>query len=309
MRIVRTLTLIFIISAINLSAQQKQVCVTVDDLPVVSYGRPTQEFLEEVTNKLIATFDSHSIPAIGYVNEKKLYVNGLLDQDKVNLLELWLSAGYELGNHTYSHPSYHRTSFDDFKEDVMKGEIVTRPLTNKYDKNIKYFRHPYLQVGKTKGAADSLSNFLKSKGYIEAPVTIDPDDYLFAKHYQTALNKGDSVSAKKVAQAYLTHVESKIQFYENVSQQLFGTNISHTLLIHANLLNADYLDEIAEIFKRNGYTFISQRKVLEDKLYQEPITKFGNWGISWMDRWAISRERYDLLKDDPRVSEFIIGSE
>jgi peptidoglycan/xylan/chitin deacetylase (PgdA/CDA1 family) len=289
----------------NSFAQQKQVCITVDDLPVVRYGRPTQAFLEEVTNKLIATFDAYSIPAIGYVNEKKLYVNGKVDQNRVHLLELWLGAGYELGNHTYSHPSYHRTSFEDFTKDIMKGEVITRSLTKKHDKDLKFFRHPFLQIGKTKSAADSLSSFLESRGYHEAPVTIDPDDYLFAKSYQTALNGGDSVLSKKIGKAYLTHMESKIHFYENVSQHLFGENIAHTLLIHANLLNADYLDEVAEIFKQNSYTFISQKEVLEDKLYQEPITKFGNWGISWMDRWTISQKKYDLLKNDPLVPEFI----
>lgn len=305
MRIAKALTLTFLVSGLHSYAQQKQVCVTVDDLPVVSYGKPTQEFLEDVTSKLITTFDKYAIPAIGYVNEKKLYVNGNVDQDKVHLLALWLNAGYELGNHTYSHPSYHRTSFDDFTKDIMKGELITRPLSEDHGKDLKYFRHPFLQIGKTKGAADSLSSFLRGIGYIEAPVTIDPDDYLFAKSYQTALNNVDSVLAKKVAKAYLDHMESKIHFYENVSQQLFGKNIAHTLLIHANLLNADYLNEVAEIFIRNGYTFISQKEVLEDKLYQESITKFGNWGISWMDRWAISRGKYDLLNSDPQVPEFV----
>lgn len=296
--------LILTISLLSI-AQKKQVCITVDDLPVVSYGRPTQELLEDVTNKFIAAFNKYDIPAIGYVNEKKLYVNEKVDQKKVRLLKLWLSAGYELGNHTYSHPSYHRTSFDDFTKDILKGEIVTKALSANHGKDLKYFRHPFLQIGKTKSAVDSLSSFLHSKGYQEAPVTIDPDDYLFAKSYHTALNRGDSDMAKKVAMAYLTHMESKIHFYESVSHQLFGKNIAQTLLIHANLLNADYLNEVVEIFIRNGYTFISQKEVLEDTSYQEPITKFGNWGISWMDRWAISRGKYELLKDDPRVPEFV----
>ena len=308
MQISKVLTFIFLVTGISSSAQQKQVCITVDDLPVVSYGKPTQAFLEEVTTKLIATFDRYSIPAIGYVNEKKLYEKNKVDTDKVHLLDLWLTSGYELGNHTYSHPSYHRTSFDDFTQDVMKGEMVTRPLAITHGKDLKYFRHPYLQIGKSKGAADSLSSFLESKGYTEAPVTIDPDDYLFAKAYQTALNKQDSVLAREVGQAYLNHMESKIDFYESVSMQLFGRSIAQTLLIHANLLNANYLDEVAELFKKKGYAFVSQQEVLLDSAYKTPITKFGNWGISWMDRWAISQEEYDLLKSDPLVPDFISGS-
>jgi peptidoglycan/xylan/chitin deacetylase (PgdA/CDA1 family) len=305
MRITKVFTFLFIVFSIHAAAQQKQVCITVDDLPVVSYGNHTQEILKEVTSKFVATFDQYAIPAIGYVNEKKLYVDDLVNQDKVSLLVSWLEAGYELGNHTYAHPSYHRVTFDEFTKGVIKGAAITRPLSIEHGQDIKYFRHPYLHIGNTKAAADSLHRFLQREGYIEAPVTIDPDDYLFARVYQKARNSEDHESALKVADAYLEHMENKIVFYEKVSEQLFGRNIAQTLLIHANLLNADYLDEIAELFSKKGYVFVSQQDVLKDPLYKTPVTKFGNWGISWMDRWAISQERYDLLKSDPQVPEFI----
>ncbi|MEM6362102.1 MAG: hypothetical protein AAF149_16790 [Bacteroidota bacterium] len=45
--------------------QQKKLCVTVDDLPVVSYGKSDADFLREVTTKLISTFNNYAIPAIG----------------------------------------------------------------------------------------------------------------------------------------------------------------------------------------------------------------------------------------------------
>lgn len=286
-------------------AQQKQVCVTVDDLPVVNYGKNDPEFLEEVTSKLISTFNSYSIPAIGYVNGGKLYDQGILDEDRVTLLKKWLKSGYNLGNHTFSHYNYHKTSFTDFTEDVLNGEDVIKDLTQQFKRPYEYFRHPYLRIGASKESADSLRQFLKAHGYREAPVTIDPDDYLFAKVYQIALNKADSTKAKKVADAYLVHMESKILFYEKLSQELFSRDIAHTLLIHANLLNADYLDEVAEIFKKHGYTFVSQEEVLKDSAYSSPVTKYGDWGMSWMDRWAMSNEKYDLLGADPKVPEFI----
>lgn len=301
------LVVVFWLAFVEMSwAQQKQVCVTVDDLPVVNYGNDDPEFLKEVTEKLITTFDAHSIPAIGYVNERKLYKDGRLDESNVALLEYWLEAGYELGNHTYSHHNYHKTPFNTFTEDILKGEKITRPLSEKYGMPYRFFRHPYLRIGKTQSSADSLSSFLSDQGYTESPVTIDPDDYLFAKAYHIALKKGDSLKASKVATAYLKHIEKKIQFYEEVSTKLFNRNISHTLLIHANLLNADYLGEVAQIFKKKGYTFISQEEVLKDTAYGTPVTRYGDWGMSWMDRWAMTQGKNTLLRDDPLVPEFIL---
>jgi len=57
---------------------QKEVCVTIDDLPVVNYSIKEPAHLLDITTKLIQTFQQYQIPAIGYVNESKLYLNGKL---------------------------------------------------------------------------------------------------------------------------------------------------------------------------------------------------------------------------------------
>lgn len=294
----------FIVCSSSL-AQHKKVCVTIDDLPVVSYVKSDHKIRVEITSKLLSTFNQYAIPAIGYVNERKLYTNGLLDNNKVELLRMWLKADYELGNHTFSHHSYHRVDFETFTKDLLRGEEISKPLAMEYGINYRYFRHPYLHIGSTTSSADSLSDFLTTRGYIEAPVTIDTDDYLFAKKYHLAIDKGDTALAAKIGSAYLSHTEKKIAYYEKVSEDLFGRNISHTLLLHASLLNANHLDEIAELFIKHDYVFISQEEVLQDPCYYTQITKYGPWGISWIDRWAISAKKTDLLKSEPEVPGFI----
>lgn len=286
-------------------AQQKRVCVTVDDLPVVNYSTADHSFKVDVTTKLINTFDKYSIPAIGYVNERKLYTENILDDKKVALLRMWLEAGYELGNHTFSHHSYHRVGYETFIKDILEGEQVTKPLVTEYGQEYHYFRHPYLHIGSTEGSADSLRAFLSSRGYTEAPVTLDTDDYLFAKKYHIALDEGDTALASKIGRAYLLHTEKKINYYEKVSNGLFSRNIAHTLLLHSNLLNADYMDEIAQLFVKKGYDFISQGEVLKDRVYQSKITRYGPWGISWIDRWVLAFDKSNLLKNEPEVPKFI----
>ncbi len=51
------------------NAQDKKICITVDDLPVVTYGNDEPIFAKEITIDLMNTFNKYDIPAIGYVNE------------------------------------------------------------------------------------------------------------------------------------------------------------------------------------------------------------------------------------------------
>ena len=104
---------------------------------------------------------------------------------------------------------------------------------------------------------------------------------------------------KEIGEAYVQHTEAKLHFYEKLSEAVFERNIAHTYLMHANLLNADYLDELSEMFEKNGYAFVSQEEVLKDEAYREPVIKFGNWGMSWLYRWALSKDKgTELFKED-----------
>lgn len=287
-------------------AQEKQIAITVDDLPVVNYGIDRKDFEREIVNKLLESFDKYKVPAIGYVNEGKLYRKGRKDRARLNLLEHWLQRGYELGNHTFSHMNYHRSSYADFTADVMKGEEITGPMAKKYRSDVKFFRHPFLKSGSTKEKADSLQAFLQQKGYIVAPVTIDNDDYLFAKRYSEAYEAGDNAKMRAIGEAYVKHTEAKLLYFENLTLKMLDRNIKQIFLIHANLLNAHHLGDILKMLSKNGYTFISQGEALKDEVYEEEITAYGDWGISWIERWALSRgKRGDFFEGEPALPELL----
>ncbi|SMD34586.1 Polysaccharide deacetylase [Reichenbachiella faecimaris] len=296
----------FLLITFNLKSQPKQVCLSVDDLTVVNYGINDTTFTYGITRSLIHTFKKYQIPAIGYVNERKVYTKDTLDMTKVKHLELWAGNGYDLGNHTYAHLSYHNTPFDEYTAGILRGEQVTRPLLKKYGKKLKYFRHPYLQVGLTQSAYDSLNQFLADHNYIVAPITIDNSDWRFAKAYSDAYKKGDVVLMEKIGEAYVEYMEQVLVYYENQSIKLFGRVIAQTLLTHASYLNAQYLDEVMQKYVAHGYQFVSQEEALKETAYQTEVTYFDNWGISWIHRWALSQGKpKEFFKDEPTVPEFI----
>ena len=57
-----------------------------------------------MTAKLLGTLRDQKIPVVGFVNEKKLYKPGEVDE-RIKALQMWLDYGFELGNHTFSHVS------------------------------------------------------------------------------------------------------------------------------------------------------------------------------------------------------------
>ena len=301
--------LIVLFCVFNLAAfaqtVQRYIAITIDDLPVVTIedGLPVRQ---AITKKLLAKIKAAKIPAIGFVNENKLYTNGKLDDAKVDLLRQWLGDGLELGNHTFSHLSLNSNPLEKYEDEILKGETVTKQLLAAKNRQIRYFRHPYLMTGKTLETKQKLAAFLAAHGYKVAPVTYDNDDYVFARVYDVAKRNGDNKLREQVAAAYVPYLESKFDYWERQSVKLFGREPKQILLLHANSINADYFDKVAEMLKRRNYKFISLDEALKDDVYKLPDTWVNYAGISWLHRWAIEKGKAQVLRDEPDVPTFIM---
>ena len=96
------------------SGASRPISVTVDDLPIAlgSLHRDPSE-RKRITRELLATLARHDVRAVGLVTWRNV-----LDQHDVSLLEMWLDAGHELGNHSYSHQDYTHTDPEEFIADV-----------------------------------------------------------------------------------------------------------------------------------------------------------------------------------------------
>src|SRR5687767_8312450 len=86
----------------------RMMAITVDDLPTVSVLGDDLPRAEKTTRDLVAAIQKAGVPAIGFVNERKLATGNMIDPRRVALLKQWLDAGLDLGNHSYSHPDLHR---------------------------------------------------------------------------------------------------------------------------------------------------------------------------------------------------------
>lgn len=288
-------------------AQQTRrfVAVTIDDLPVVS-TRNTIENRREITKNLLAHIKKAKVPAIGFVNERKLYNKSIRVDAEIDLLRQWLNAGLDLGNHTYSHMSLHDNSLEDYKADISKGEIITKELLKAKNLKMRYFRHPYLWTGLDLETKSDLGEFLSEHQYTIAPVTIDNSDWIFASAYDKSFDKGDKTLMKQIGKAYIVYMDAKFDYWERQSVKLFDREISQILLLHANYINSHYFDDIAKLLKKRGYKFITLEESLNDEAYKLPDTFVKRNGISWLHRWALEKGKENVLPGEPRVPEFVL---
>lgn len=286
------------------AAPDRAIAITIDDLPVAGAAGADIAQAERVTRDLLSALRRSSAPAIGFVNEGKLYAGGRLDPRRLALLQQWLDAGFELGNHTYSHIDLHAAPLESVQRDVLEGEKVTRPLVQKSGRTLRYFRHPYLRTGRALETRAAFERFLREHGYEVAPVTYDNYDYVFAAAYDRAAP--DDVARARIAATYLDYMEAVATYYEQQSVAIVAREFPQVLLLHANALNADTFDRMAARFRARGYRFIPLQDALADPVYRSSDTYVGPGGITWIHRWALSRGlRGQVFAGEPAVPDWI----
>ena len=70
----------------------RQVAVTIDDLPAGMADRLPAADITLMTTKLLGTLRDQKIPVVGFVNEKKLYKPGEVDE-RIKALHSTLAEG------------------------------------------------------------------------------------------------------------------------------------------------------------------------------------------------------------------------
>ena len=261
-------------------AQERRVAITIDDGPVVNELKDLENF-QKISAALIASLVSEKVPATIFINERQLNVEGQRD-GRGAVLAQWLDAGYDLGNHTYSHPSLNKVPVREFEDNIIKGEVIMRPLIEGRGRKLVWFRYPFLDSGTSAEAHQAILDFLEERHYRVAPVTVDYKDYIFAGAYARRLRAGEAETAEKIKQAYLEYVNPGFESAERISRELLGYELPQILLIHCSELNSVTLrDSIARMRKR-GYTFVTLEEAMKDPAYQRP-DNFTGPGGSWLE--------------------------
>jgi len=261
-------------------ATGRRIAITIDDGPVVGEMKDLARF-QRIAASILESLQAEKIPATIFINERQLNVPGQRD-GRVAVLNNLLDAGYDLGNHTYSHPSINEIPLWQFEDNLVQGEVITRPLVEAHGRKLVWFRFPFLDCGKTPEVRRQFMDFLEQHHYRIAPVTVDYKDYMFAGPYSRMMKAGRAEDAAKIRQAYLSVIDAEFEMAEKISKDLFGYELPQILLIHCSEMNSVSLRDSLAIMRKRGYSFITLEEAMADPAYAD-LSHYKGEGGSWFD--------------------------
>ena len=284
-----------------------RLALTFDDLPFANVGGGTYlPAAQRTTSAILRTLERHHAFAVGFVNERQL---DTADRPaRIALLKQWVDAGMTLGNHTYSHPDLNTTSIEAFRQEIVRGERTILALRSEKALPILFFRHPMTHTGDTPEKKAAIEAFLASRNYTIAPHTIENSDFIFNAVYVRARDGNDPALAARVREAYIEFTFAATAFAEKAAPQIFGRQIPHTILLHANVLNADALDDLLTRYRKRRYNFLRLEHVIIDEAYATKDRTVSAYGPTWLWRWNSSLGKDVSFKDDPEPPAWVVDA-
>ena len=211
-------------------------------------------------NAILDTLHANSLKAALFV------IGRNIDSDEgKQLLSPWDKAGHLIGNHTYSHRNYNApaTVIDEYQQDILRAEALLKD----FPRFRKYFRFPLLKEGDTAAKRDAMREFFAKHGYRNGYVTIDNSDWAIDQRLTTRLKKDASADVKPYRDFYMEHMWARAEYYDTLAQRVVGRPVKHTVLVHFNLLNGLFLNDLIAMFKSKGWQPIDAEEAFTDSVF------------------------------------------
>jgi peptidoglycan/xylan/chitin deacetylase (PgdA/CDA1 family) len=244
--------------ACTCTAQAQSVAFTFDDGPNLEV---TPRMSAEQRNAaMLGALAKHHVQAA-------LFVTCGFGADKPEgyaLAQAWSKAGHAIGNHTMTHPDLHKIELSQYQQQLLDCDKVTSTLPG-YQ---KWFRFTFLREGNTPEKRDGMREFLRGQGYRNAYVSLDTSDWRLNERLMETLKADPKADVSAIKAAYLAHVKQRALAYRDLSQKLQGRDIAQVILLHHNLINAMWLDDVIAQFKEMGWTITTPQKAFDDPIYQ-----------------------------------------
>lgn len=286
------------------ASSQRSVAVTIDDLPYVG-GSDSLSAARRVSRAMVGPLARRGVPASGFVTGSRVMVAGQIEE-RLDLLREWAQAGVSLENHSFSHASYHDRPELWYRDDVVRGQLFTARVAREVGDTVRFYRHPFNHAGLTPAIRADFARFLSRRGLDVAPFTVEHADYVFNRLYREARARGDREEMRRIGRAYLEQLDRAFDFAESLSLDTFNRSIPQVFLIHANDINADYLDRMLDRLEERGYRLVSLAEAVSDRAYQTPDGYTGTAGVSWLHRWRETLGLENRLRDEPDPPRWLL---
>ena len=249
-----------------------RVAVTVDDLPGTGLETGPFTYPSNVAG-IIAALRAHGIQhATGFV------IGSLLEgrTERQAAIDAWIEAGFEVGNHTYTHPSLATADIGTYLANIEANRPLIESLEKRTGQRNHYFRPPYLEEGATAGDRRVLTEYLAAHRYAMARASMDFADWLYTEPYVRCFTQGDHRGLDLLRQRYVEGASAWLAWSATAAQQMVGRPITQVLLVHATIATAQMLDAALTAFDHAGVRYAPLAEALSYNLYH------GQYDISGM---------------------------
>ncbi|MDB2439192.1 polysaccharide deacetylase family protein [Hellea sp.] len=239
-----------------ITSPAKRIAVTIDDF---NLGFNIRLNPRERNERILAAFDKHNHKAAGFVTGR--YVDNVFGDEVV---QSWSDAGHLIGNHTYTHLNSSDEPAELIETDIIKNDA----LLSKYPAYRKFFRFPFLAEG---GSLDKIATyraFLKQQGFQNAAVTVDTVDWYITGRMEKRLKRDDMADLEPYRDYYVEAVVTLADHFQNLAEQIGMPNLPHSMLMHHNVLNGLFLDDVLQALKDNGWSMVDAKEAFAHPLYK-----------------------------------------
>jgi peptidoglycan/xylan/chitin deacetylase (PgdA/CDA1 family) len=239
----------------------KRIAVTMDDFSLDFNIRLNPR---ERNERILETLAKHNHKAAGFVTGR--FVDSVFGDE---IVQSWSDAGHLIGNHTYTHMNSSDEDAETIKADILKNDV----LLSKYASYEKIFRFPFLAEG---GSLDKIADyraFMKEHGFQNAAVTMSTIDWYTTDRMEKRLKADDKADLEPYRKYYVTAVVTLAEHFQTLAERLGYGDIPHSMLMHHNILNGLFLDDVLTALKGQGWSLVDAKETFEHPLYKlEPKT-------------------------------------
>jgi peptidoglycan-N-acetylglucosamine deacetylase len=192
------------------------------------------------------------------------------DPDNEQSVRAWVNAGYQIGNHTFSHKELSEVTADFFEKDILADEAMLKQYAAP-GQDWHWFRYPNLSEGDTMEKKEAVRAFLANRpsgqSYRIAQVTVDYADWLFDAAYGRCVKQGRTDRTDWLKQMYLRKAMYSFVEAQRNAQRLFGRSIPQIFLVHYSRFTAEVMPDLLAALKAQGARFITLEEAQSDPVF------------------------------------------
>lgn len=189
------------------------------------------------------------------------FVIGVRALGEESALERWLAAGYELGNHSWSHRRASTISVEEFLGDFVRCDAFLRTFPAFAAAPRHFMRFPSLDSGRDQEARARLARAVRELGYTILPGSVDVFDHRFEARLSGA-------RAAAVAERWIDVATRSLAFEHRRTTRVERRAVPHLHYGHFGALSEHHLARLLARWKELGVVACDVAEAVADPFHQ-----------------------------------------